>query len=42
MDVIKLSDGSIKEIHKSENESINTYDGAVLVSKYFLAREINL
>ncbi|USK69193.1 hypothetical protein [Peribacillus asahii] len=36
--VIRLVDGSIKELYSSNKESIKNYKGAILLKRYFLAK----
>ncbi|WP_286231286.1 hypothetical protein [Neobacillus mesonae] len=40
VDVIKLPDGTVKELHKSRNESIHNYPNAILIHKYFHAIQV--
>ncbi|MFJ8264765.1 hypothetical protein [Peribacillus asahii] len=36
--VIRLEDGNIKELHMSNKESIHNYKNAILLKRYFLAK----
>lgn len=40
VDVVRLIDGSIRELLKSKGELIQNFTGAVLLEKYFWAKEV--
>lgn len=40
VDVIRMMDGSIRELFKSKGEKVQDFKGAKLIERYFWAREI--